>query len=117
MLLSKTRRRVLLACRKWEDQGGPTFWGLMGRQLVMHLAGAAGLILVCLIVRSPALLGVAVGFFIGCVYRDAVTIRRQLQSWWVLADVVDWQRVDRLLAQDREERGRRAEEHGIKRQE
>jgi hypothetical protein len=108
MLLSKTRRRMLMAYRKWKDQGAPTFWGFIGSRLVMHLAGATGLFIAGFVLGSSGLMCIAVGFLVGCVYSDSLRAHQVIRDWDGFASIVDWQRVDTLLAQDREEWSKQA---------
>jgi hypothetical protein len=44
---------------------------------------------------------IVVGLFIGALARDVGSFRRVIQIWPVFAEVLDWQRVDQLLDQDR----------------
>ncbi len=100
MPLSKTRRRFLTAYRRYREQGGPTLRNLIGLRFVVFLALGAVLFAVGFSVASPFLMGFAIGLFAGLVEVDYFTAERVIRSWPMIADVVDWQKVDRLLEED-----------------
>ncbi len=85
----------------------PTFGSLYVRYIPNHfiiavlVVGLAGLFYVAL-PKSGAFSGVCyflAGTFVGSVARDLGVIRRTLQAWPILADIIDWRRVDKLLDQ------------------
>jgi hypothetical protein len=113
MPLSKRKRRLLISYRKWRDQGGPTIWGLIGMRAVAFLALNALFIGFGFFAGAPWIMVFAIGLFLGCLETDVLTADRVIRSWRMIADVVDWQRVDSLLAQDAEVQHRRAEEEQL----
>lgn len=102
--LSSRENKILLFYRSMRDTP-PTFGSLYARYIPVHFTkavlfiGIAGLLYV-LLRESAAVNGFCfflAGAFLGSVARDLGVIRRTLHAWPILADIIDWRRVEKLL--------------------
>lgn len=100
MQLSKTQRWTLTELRK-HHESAPSFGTFVRRYYARFLR--LGLILAAGIalgtqMESPFVQGFFVGFGLAAVTRDLYEIWRYTESWPVLSRIIEWQRVDELLA-------------------
>ena len=100
MQLTKSQRRNLELYVTYRSTP-PTFWQLF-RQNLPRFAFMA-LLVVLLYVFAPTggtewLALIVTGLFLGVLARDIVRFWQFVRMWPVLADVLDWQRIGRLLS-------------------
>ena len=100
MQLSKTQRWTLTELRKHHDSA-PTFGKFVRQYFIRFLRLAIILatgIWLGTQMESPFVQGFFVGFGLAAVTCDLYEIWRYTESWPVLSRIIEWQRVDELLA-------------------
>ena len=97
MPLTKNQRALLVAYRKYRDQEGPTIAQLLGWQSLCYLIGGALIGACALIVDIPWPVVLTLGWAAGSLYIKIINARRVIKAWPTIAEIVDWERVDRLL--------------------
>ena len=100
--LTPVQRAALQAYRAFRSEP-PSLGGLVRRSrrayaLLFVLAGAA--IALALVLALGAVAAFAAGILTGVVARDLGWFRRSVQIWPALSRVIDWARLDALLASD-----------------
>ncbi len=100
MKLTALQRKTLEQYRGFHD-APPTVGGLValaaGRHLLLVLLFGIGVVMV-LAVEIPSAAFILVGMVIGAISRDWGTFRRFVRVWPVLSNVLDWARIDGMLA-------------------
>jgi hypothetical protein len=102
MQLSTAHASVLERYMQFREKP-PTVWRLMflsvAGQAVLIIALGAG-IAFWLVLEQATLAYFLGGAAFGYLFRDFTMMRRSVQFWPVLSAVLDWTKVDRLLAGD-----------------
>ena len=79
----------------------PTFWSLFSKNLIRYLVIAGLIVLLALlglIAGTETFTLFAMGLFIGILFRDIGLFLRFLRVWPATAAVLDWPRLEALLA-------------------
>jgi hypothetical protein len=99
-VLTPIERRVLNSYCKFRAQGGPGLLALLGWRSVCYLAGGA-LMGVCLYLGASPWFVVFIGIAAGAFWVNLARARQAILAWPTIASVLDWQRVEALLNDDR----------------
>ena len=101
MQLTKAQKQSLAFYARYRTLP-PTFWFLISRNLVRYLI--LFVLILFLVVIAPytfiePIRWVAIGVFFGVILRDIGLFWRAVNIWPMTAAVLDWERVDQLLAE------------------
>jgi hypothetical protein len=97
---SKAQRSLLLAYRKYRDQEGPPIAQLLGWPSLCYLGGIALIGIAALLGQSPWFAALFLGWAAGSLYVRVMNARRVIKAWPSIAEIVDWERVGRLLGEE-----------------
>jgi hypothetical protein len=95
--LTRNQRALLVAYRKYRGQEGPTISQLLGWESLCYLAGIVLIGVGALLVETPWFTALFLGWGAGALYVKILNARRIRKAWPTIAEIVDWERVDRLL--------------------
>lgn len=104
MPLSALQRKVLERYKQFRVEP-PTVWRLMSLTVINHAAvimATGASVGIMLALENPSAAFFVVGTAFGLFGRDAGMIRRIVQGWPALQLVLDWKKLDELLATDSE---------------
>jgi hypothetical protein len=93
---------VLSNYLKLRTQGGPQWLDLLRWPFFCYLACAVLMALAALRVDLPWWAILSIGFTLGAAWVRLATARAARRVWPTVAEVLDWQRVERLLDEDLE---------------
>ena len=101
MNLTKEQKRNLALYASYQNTA-PSFWRLLRANLWRYFLFAILVILIYLLsgpagIESISL--IAAGLFFGVLIRDIGTFLRFIRVWPATAEVIDWQRLESLLAE------------------
>lgn len=103
MALTRLQRTVLHRYQAYRSQP-PTFLGLLRQSWRVEAILIAASALAIWYASSVHLYGAACflgGLLVGALARDVGTFRRALQAWPALLQVLDWQRVEQALSEEK----------------
>jgi hypothetical protein len=95
--LTENQRALLVAYRKYRDQGGPTFAQLLGWSSLCYLAGGVLIAVTAPLLEFPWPAILLLGWAAGSLYVNVMHARRVLTAWPTIAEIVDWERVENWL--------------------
>jgi hypothetical protein len=101
MQLTKAQERTLELYLKWRSSP-PTFWFLISQNLIrylIHLVLVIFLVLLAPLTGEPWIGWIAIGLFLGVLLRDIGLFQRSVRLWPMTSAVLDWERIDELLAE------------------
>ncbi len=104
MELTKVQRQNLKLYVQYRSSP-PTIWFLIRRNLFKRYLIPGFLVILLLLIAPTAGLGaiawLAVGMLFSATLRDVALFRRFVHLWPVTSAVLDWERIDELLAESR----------------